>query len=107
MTGFKHGFRHLLYVKRNPICFLNQLLDDFIRQALSIGYLLGHPCNVIPRQAIQCYLREIRAISPWGLKLWSVSDDGQNLSCRGLVNEETEKLIRGRVLPVGILQDKE
>src|SRR5262249_34395023 len=106
-AGLQHHLGQLLHKQRHPIGLRYHLPYDLRRQRLAVRYPAGHLRRLVPRQAWQCYLGQVRAPHPGRAEVGTKGQQYQDARSGALIDQETEQLQRGRIDPVQVFHDKE
>ena len=100
------GPSHLLKKKRDAIAPIHDLLDEALRQQVSVWQRIYHFLALTLADAIQHQRRDMRLIRPCHADPGARGDQQQDRQGLYPVDEPVEKFERRRVAPVQVLEDE-
>jgi hypothetical protein len=99
----KHCFGQFLHEKRHPVC-----LDDDVRLHLwrqrPAGDALGEGLDLGGYQTVENYAGDMREANPWRLVFRREGDQHQYRQGADALDRQVEHFERGRIGPVGVLE---
>ena len=104
---FQHRLRQLLDEQRHALRALDDLVHDAARQPFLAGDPFDQRRSFAPVEAVESQHRDVRLSGPSRLKFASEGDDEQHGQARYMLHRHLQQLARGRVDPVGVLEDRQ
>ena len=106
-AGLQHHLGQFLDKQGHAIGLGHDLLDHLRWQGFTVGHLADHLRGLAPRQPGHRHLGEVRAPRPWRTEVRTKGAQRQDAGGGALIDQEAEKLQRGRIDPVQVFHDKE
>ena len=103
-AALEHGLGQLLDEQRHAVGALDDLVGDLLGQRLAAGHVRDHLGALPGRQAVEREQRHVRTADPGRRELRPEGDDHQDRQRGHPLDEQVERLARGRVDPVHVLE---